>query len=1022
MKNKLILKTFLASVFMLVVMSVSAQHKVTGKVMEGDEELIGVTVVEQGNESNGTITDFDGTYEINVSSPTSTLIFSYVGMETQNVPIDTRASINVEMGAAAQYFDEIVVVGYGNQKRSNISGSVATISSEDISETPVLRVEQALQGRTSGVQISQNSGSPGARLQVRIRGAGTVNDSDPLYIVDGIPVENMDFLNPNDIESVSVLKDAASAAIYGARAANGVVLITTKSGGKDGVSKISYESYYGIQQASSKIDLLNAREYAVINNELHINAGEAPFVNLEDPSIFNEGTDWQEAIFETAPIQSHQVSINGGSDGFNVGLSANYFKQDGIIGGSKSAFDRKTIRTVFGYQAKKWLNVGANIGFTNLSRSALTENNQFDGPVGGALNMDPLTTVFKPDGTYAYSDFLDTDIRNPVNNIQNTHGNWTTNRVVGAVFGTVDFTEKLKLKSTYSVDVNFAQQRGFRPTWDLAVDSTDAPPSPEVNLTNSVFVNDYIYRNWQWENVMTYTGNFGDNHKYTALGGVAVKYNHNTGNGSSNTDLVSNDPNDAYIDNTEGPAGSRGSNEWVNENALLSYFGRVDYDFRDKYLAMVAFRADGSSKFGKNKRFGYFPAVSLGWVISREDFFNISAVSLLKLRASWGQNGNDRIGDYRWATVVLGGQNYTFGSDEIITNGSVALRVANPELQWETVTQTNFGLDLELFDGKINFIADYFIKKTADMLYEAPIPAVVGALAPERNIGDVENRGVELALQYRNRDNAFKYELGGNVSFINNEVLFLGGGDPTFSGNIFQGAVSKTDVGQPIASFFGHVTDGIFQNQAEVEAHAFQTDGTAPGDIRFKDLNGDGVVDEDDKTYIGNPTPNLIFGINGNMEFKNIDLSFFLQGVSGNDIYNASFRYDKFNGNKPASTLNRWTGEGTSDFEPRVSKSDLNFNSRISDRFVEDGSYFRIKNVQIGYNLPSTLLDRMKLGKFRIYGSVQNLWTFTNYSGYDPEIGATQELDGQPISLDLGIDRGFYPQSRTILGGIQIIF
>ena len=1038
---------------MLVVMSLSAQHKVAGKVMEGDEELIGVTVVEQGNESNGTITDFDGTYEINVSSPTSTLIFSYVGMETQNVPIDTRASINVEMGSEAQYFDEIVVVGYGNQKRSSISGSVATLSSDEISETPVLRVEQALQGRTSGVNISQNSGSPGASLNVRIRGVGTVNNSDPLYIVDGIPVGNLDFLNPNDIENVSVLKDAASAAIYGSRAANGVVLVTTKSGGGDnGEARISYESYLGMQSNIKKLDLLNAREYAVIQNEQDISAGVAPRINLEDPSIFNEGTDWQEAIFVTAPIQSHQLSINGGSDGFNIGLSGNYFKQDGIVGGSKSSFERKTVRAVASYQAKKWLNVGTNIGFTNFERSTITENSQFDSPIVQALNMDPLTPVLKPDGTYAYSDFIDTDIRNPVNNIANTHGSWTTNRLVGAAFATIDFSEKLKLKSTYSIDVNFAQSKGFRPTWNLAVDSTDnTVPTPEVNLINSVGVDDWIFKTQQVENVLTYTDKFRENHSFTALVGTSALAGRTDFNGSSNTGLPSNDPDDAFINNTI-DSGNRGASQWAVENFLLSFFGRVDYDYKNKYVAMVSFRADGSSRFGPNNQFGYFPAASLGWVISNEDFFDVNAISLLKLRASWGQNGNDRIGDFEFLSTVAGGQNYTFGPGENITNGSVSLRVANPELRWETSIQTDIGIDLELFDGKINFIGDYFLKRTVDMLHDPPIPGVVGAAAPRQNIGTVDNRGIELALQYRNRDSAFKYEVGGNVSFIENEVIALAAGDveaPIFSGSIFGDLVAKTDVGQPIASFYGWQTDGIFQNAEEIAAANatarnaavaaaeaegieltpeeinaifFQNEGTAPGDFRFSDINGDGIIDDLDRTYIGNPTPDVTFGFNASAEFKNFDLSIFMQGVSGNDVYRAFTRFDKIEGNKPSSVLERWTGEGTSDSEPRLSRANPNNNYRTSDYFIEDGSYLRIKNVQLGYNLPNRLLDRMNFGKFRIYGSVQNLWTFTNYSGLDPEIGLSSSDTGNPDPLDIGIDRGFFPQSRTFLGGIQIGF
>jgi len=405
-------------------------------------------------------------------------------------------------------------------------------------------------------------------------------------------------------------------------------------------------------------------------------------------------------------------------------------------------------------------------------------------------------------------------------------------------------------------------------------------------------------------------------------------------------------------------------------------------------------------------------------VLNREDFWNYDAISLFKLRGSWGQNGNDKIGDYSFSTIVNAGQNYSFGPDEIITNGNVPLVSANPDLKWETSTQTDIGVDVEMYEGKINFVADYYIKNTSDMLYAAPIPFVAGTLAPVRNIGEIENKGLELSLSYRNRDKAFKYSVGANIAFVSTNVVSLGeGGEPITTGNVFSaGAVARTEVGHPIASFFGFVTDGIFQNQQEVEAHAFQNENTAPGDIRFVDLNEDGIINNFDRDFIGNPTPDFTYGINADFEYKGFDASLFIQGVEGNDIFNGIVRYDFSFTNRPQSVLNRWTGEGTSNFEPRVTVNDPNFNARVSDRFVEDGSYIRLKNIQVGYSLPKSLIKKLQIEKFRLYLSAQNLLTFTDYSGLDPEIGATQG------ALDLGIDRGFYPQSRTFLGGVNITF
>lgn len=999
---------------MMSMISAQGQITVSGLVTDvTGEPMIGATVVVE-NSAKGTTTDIDGRYSLALDAGDNTLVFSYLGMKDQIIEVDGRSEIDVQLSDDSRFLDEVVVVGYGTQKKSNISGAVSVVTAEEIASTPAMRVEQALQGRTAGVQIAQNSGSPGSALTVRIRGTGTIGNSDPLYVVDGIIVEGLDFLNTNDVKTMSVLKDAAAAAVYGARAANGVVLITTKTGSKTKRSSISYDTYVGSQTLTRKLDLLTAREYAVISNESAINSGSAPNANLRDPSIFGEGTDWQDAIFQTAPIRSHNLSMQGGGEGFNFGLSGSYFLQDGILGGEKSRFNRYTVRSVLGYDVKPWLNVGSNIAFTQLKRNQLQENNEFTSPVIQALNMDPLTPVRKPDGTYAYSDFVDTDIRNPVNAIENNHSTWNGNRVVGAVFGTVKVNENLKFKSTYSVDANFAVVDGFIPLFNLSVDSIDAPTA-ERNIVNSVSIQHNTYKNWQWENLAMYDQTFGD-HKVSAVAGTSANYSRGEFSGGSNTNLPSNDPDDALVSNTVDPIANQSTYEVANENAFFSYISKVDYEYMDRYLFTGSFRADGSSKFGANKRFGYFPALSVGWVVSREDFWNMESITSFKLRGSWGVNGNDRIGDYGFSSVVLNGQNYTFGAEEIITNGAIALTVSNPDLQWETVKQTNVGLDIEMWDGKVEAVIDYYIKDTEDMLYLAPIPGVVGASAPFRNIGEVRNTGLELALRNRGNIGGVGYDIGGNVAFTKNEVLFLGGGDPTISGFTFvQGAVAQTEIGQPIASFFGYETDGIFQTQQEVEAHAFQSSGTAAGDIRFKDLNNDGVVNEDDRTYIGSPHPDIIYGINIGLDFGGFDFSAFIQGVYGNEIFNAAVRYDKTGGNRPASILERWTGPGTSDSEPRVGTTDPNNNNRASDRFVEDGSYLRLKNIQLGYNLPSKLLKKVNVSKLRIYMSGQNLLTATSYTGYDPEIGTRGPLE-------IGIDRGFYPSARTVLGGIQVEF
>jgi TonB-linked SusC/RagA family outer membrane protein len=1016
------MRTYLSIFFVLILAgAVQAQTKVSGRItlQPSGEAAIGVTVVAKGT-AGGSVTDIDGRYTIAVADRATVLVFTYTGFNPQEITVGNQTVIDIALSENPSQLNEVVVTGYGAQKRSSISGSVSTIGSGEIAERPILRVEQALQGNTAGVQVAQVSGSPGSALTVRVRGVGTINNSDPLYIVDGVPVDGLDFLNPNDIETINVLKDAASSAIYGSRGANGVVLITTRGGKHNQSGTVSYDAYYGVQRPGRLLTLLNAREYAILQNEAYVAAGKTPRPEFVNPDALGRGTDWQEAIFQHAPISSHQLTFAGGGEHSTYTVAANYFDQDGIVGGNKANFQRATVRINGTHDLKPWLTIGHNLGFTWLKRNALSENNEFNSPVIRALNMDPITPIRKADGTYAYSNYADTDIANPVNAIEQTHNVWQSSRLVGSVFGDAKISRDLTFRSTFSMDVTFALQRGFNPKFDLSsVPSISEAPAAEKNLVNTVSVANNTWRNWQLENVLTWHHNFNELHDLTVIAGTTALNNRLDANGGANTNLPSNNFSDAYISNTIDPIASQSAYQYASESSLFSYFAKANYELKNTYLFSGTFRADGSSRFGKNNRFGYFPSFSGGWIASHESFWHVNAVNFLKVRASWGQNGNDRIGDYSFTTVVNNGQNYVFGPGETITNGSVALSAANPDLKWETSTQSNVGLDMELLKGRISVTTDYYIKKTSDMLYAAPIPLVAGTAPPIQNVASAENRGWEFSLSYRNYDHPVRFSVGGNISFVKSEVTSLGrGGEPVLSGNIqsANSAAAKTDVGHPLASFYGYVTDGIFQTQQEVETHAFQSKGTAPGDIRFKDLDGNGIIDANDRTYIGNPTPKFVYGFTGNVEWKGLELNVFFQGTQGNDIYNNTTRYDFNYVNRPVSALNRWTGPGTSNTEPRVNLSDPNQNARISNRFVEDGSYLRLKTLQLAYNLPKSWLKKVKFEKMKIYVTGQNLLTFTKYTGFDPEIG---NIGG---SLEIGIDRGFYPQARTIMGGVSLTF
>ena len=1014
---------------LLVLMTFASAHvfsqkmDVTGTVLSSDDNspLPSATIYEKGT-ANTTITDVNGAYNISVENSQAVLVFSFVGYLEQEFTVGEKNAINVSLNPNVRDLDQAIVMGYGNQKRSKISGSVSTLDSKEITSIPILRTEQALQGRSAGVQVTQTSGQPGSAQSIRIRGTGSINNSEPLFVVDGIPSFGIDYLNPADIESMTILKDAASAAIYGARGGNGVVLVTTKKGAVNQPAQITYDTYYGMQEPWKKVALLNAEQYAIIMNESRASAGLNPDPALSNPSALGEGTDWQDAIFQRAPMISHSFSFSRGTENSSTALGASYFLQDGIIGGEKGRFERYTFRVNTTQSGGKKFRLGQNINYTYLTRSALTENNEFTSPVLRALNMDPVTPVYRPNGDYSYSSFIDSDIANPVNAIDNTFDNYTTNRIVASAYGEYDILKNLTFRSTFTFDLSLGSQNIFFPEFDLGVVPNDPNrPAYEWRETNSLVRIENKFSNWQWENIATYNKDFKTGDKLTVIAGYSALANKFENLSGSRDSLATNSIDQAYLDNSLNFAEqSPRSGGGIGESTFLSTFMRATYDLGEEFSFAGTIRRDGSSRFGTNNRYGIFPSISGAWNLTGKEFVKSNdKIDFLKVRASWGQNGNaDGIGNYDYTALVVNGLNYTLGGDQQQTNGAGPIFTSNPDLRWETVQQTNLGVDADFFNGKINLVLDYFIKDTKDMLASVPIPGVVGLEPSATNVASARNSGVELYLNYRNNDREdFSYSVGGNISFIKNEVTDFGaGGQPISTGNVFGSGdfVSFTEIGMPIAYFYGYETNGIFQTNESAISNTSQPNAQA-GDVIFVDQNGDGELDSDDKVMIGNPHPDFTYGFNFEAKYKNLDISLFLQGSKGNDLYNGIFRYDLNTTNLPISALERWTGEGSTNENPRISVSDPNQNNRVSDRFIEDGSYMRVKNLQLGYTLPKSVMEKIKLRKIRVYIAASNLFTFTKYSGLDPEIGSRG-------TLEIGIDRGFYPAARMFMGGLNVTF
>ncbi len=1026
--------TFIAILsFVLLSFVGNAQTTVSGEIIDANsgEQLIGVSIVEQGRIDNGTISDIDGSFSLDVSSPTATLLCSYIGYDDLSISATPGNKMLISLVEATTLLDEIVVVGYGTQKRSQITGAVSVVDAEDLEKTANFRVEQALQGKSSGVQITQSSGSPGNAFSVKIRGVGTPLNSDPLYIVDGVWLESVDFLNPNDIATISVLKDAASVAIYGTSGANGVVIITTKEGKIDKKGTISFDSYFGNQKVANTVDLLNAEQYAT----LLLEANENNPLDLPEPSTLGEGTDWQKEIFQEAPIQSHQISFLGSGKKTTYGIVGGYYDQQGVVGGEKSQFERYSTRFKSTSQLNDAVKVTSNASYTHFKRAALPENNEFGSPVAFALNIDPITSVLKDDGTYNFSRIVTGDIKNPVNRIAVTNSIYTADKLIGSIGTEVKILKGLTYKMQGSLDQTFANQFNFTPKYNL--DPTSAFVHERVDQ-NSLGKENRKWRNLLLENILEYRFSPMEGLNLALLGGTSYVDRFYFATGVGLADLPSNNIEDAFITNQTLNVNNRDNLsvfEFTEASTLISYFGRANLDFNDKYFLSTSLRRDGSSRFGANNKFAIFPAVSVGWLASK-DLTLPSAFNYLKVRASWGQNGNESsLGNYGF-TSVIDGVNYVFGDEQSISLGQAATTPANADLKWEVSVQSDFGVDFGLWDDRLSFTADYFIKTTNDLLLPASILATAGSginasSPPFQNVGSIRNNGIELALSYRNSFKKVNFDVGVNASFIKNEVISLGQFTSPFNAGFNQGIGSNTtrlEVGNSLGYFYGYKTDGIFQNVFEVaeyinsEGEEIQPKAT-PGDFKFVDINNDGKITDLDRTDLGSPYPDFYYGIYANIDFAGFDLNIFINGTQGNEIVNATTRYDLRVSNQPIERFDRWTPDNPSNTQPKSSLSDINGNFRFSDYYVEDGSFLRLKNVQFGYTLPKNISKKVLMEKCRFYVSAQNLLTLTSYSGLDPEIGKGNPF-GNSIedNLNFGIDRGLYPQARIFIAGLNIKF
>jgi TonB-linked SusC/RagA family outer membrane protein len=972
---------------------------------ENGQGLPGASIVIQGTTTGGT-SDLDGNYKLTVPDD-AILEISFVGYKTQNIEINGRSEVNVSMEVDLEVLGEVVVIGYGTVEKKDITGAISSVQGSDFIDQPVSGLDMALQGRLAGVQVVRNGGSPGASTSIRIRGTGTVNNSEPLYIVDGVPTSNIDGINPNNIESVEVLKDASASAIYGTRAANGVVIVTTKKG-ESGKLNMNINSYTGITTIGRTLDVLDASTLAEIKRERYTNDGIPVNPIWEDSQYQTQRTNWQDELFTTGKTQNIDLTISGGSEKSTFMVALGYYNEEGIV--KKAEADRFSLQINSDHKVTEWLKIGQNMSLSTRTSNGFNTNSAQTGLVWSAIRFHPGLPVQDSDGNFSSNQISGEfgDINNPIYDVDINDVNDRTTRLLSNVTSEISITKELKLKANFGIDGEINDFRSFNP---IITNQIRQAPNNSANRRYSQS------HSFLMEYFLTYDKSFGDS-KVSFVGGYTEQSFNDQGFSATAISLPDEDPSQRFL-STGVP---NVTEEFRNEDGLRSVFGRVNYSLKDKYLLTATIRSDESSRFLEGNRRGVFPAFSLGWRLSDEDFFDVPFISEMKVTGGWGELGNQNIPRLQYLARISRGQRYSFGADgsaQVI--GANQSSFANENITWETVRMSNFGISMGFLDNRLTSNFNYFIKNTDDMLLSPPVIGSQGSNpSPFLNVGQVRNQGLEIELNWQGSKGDFSYNIGANAAFIDNEVVQLV--DGTFLASRLYGRpaqeLSRTIVGNPIGTFYGWRANGLFQTQAEIDAHAEQT-GAVPGDVRFVDLNNDNVIDDEDRTILGSPNPQMTYGINANMSYKGFDLTMFFLGVAGVEIFNAD-RMQGLDASYPfnlySEVSERWTGPGTSNEIPRVSTLRTNLNHRSSDMFIESGDFLRLKNLTIGYTLPTSATDKIGLSRLRFYLTGQNVFTITGYSGLDPELGLTEG------NLQQNVDFAQFPQARTFLVGVNIGF
>jgi TonB-dependent starch-binding outer membrane protein SusC len=1023
----------IASVF-LSTNTFAQTAKVSGTIINQSTStpVVGATVAVK-NTTRSTMTDDAGRFTIDASTG-EVLVITSVGFGTQEAKVGS-GEVRVQLKEAANEMENVVVIGYGTQKKKLTTGANLQVKGEDLQKQNTTSALHALQGQAPGVQITSSSGQPGSGFNIIIRGKGTIGNFGPLVVVDGIQGVDINSINPADIESIDVLKDAASAAIYGSQAANGVILVTTRTGRQNQKAQITLDAFYGLQNAPKKAQLLNSKEYAIIMNEQAVNSGLAPYFTNDVINNLPVSTNWLDQMFvKNVPTQNYVLGVTGGGAGSAYSTTFGYTSQGGIVGGSSiSDYERYTFKINSEHNLyQNIIKLGEHLTFNNVNSHGILTGGQYNNTLRAAYSTTPLLPMYDSAGNFFPADRVgwypgkpnqawDNATANPYAVMYyNSNSRNNSQGLFGDAYLQIEPIKGLKLRTSLGLNYWSNQSHGFSPPYHLSIFA--------IRDTSTVYQSMGTGKTLQFDNTLTYDFNVANNHNFSVMAGSSAIKTKGSGMYGTNWDLRVLDLDHAYLNvaqNTSAESDHLSASGGPFESSLQSYFGRFQYNFKEKYLFNATFRADGSSNFAPGHRWGYFPSVSAGWVTSREDFMqNIGWLNFFKLRASWGEVGNQSVGAYRYLSLVSFSQaTYNFGPNEAVnTQGATPVSIGNPDIKWETSEQTNIGFDATVMKN-LNVTFDYYIKKTRDWLLEIPVLATSGVNSMVINGGDVKNTGVELALNYRNTLGKFlNYSIGVNGSYNKNTIGNIPTKDNTIHGssNVLYANSDqfyRAYNGYPVGYFWGFKTAGIFQTEADVNSYIGKTGKliqpeAKPGDVRYVDQDGNGIIDNDDRAMIGNPNPDFIYGFNVSLDYKGFDFLVQASGVAGNQLVK-SWRAPGGFANYSAEILDRWTGPGSSNRIPRVTQEGTNW-TKFSDLYVYDGSYLRINTISLGYDL-ARIVKKNYLSKVRLYASVLNAFTFTKYIGMDPEIGHNE-------AFSTGVDVGYYPRPRTMMVGANIRF